>query len=98
MLYEVITGTCNSIGFLSWQTEDSIVYAEGPKIMKISANGGNPKVIAEVEGGDPVAPQILPDEKTVMYTLGPTPYKIMVQSLESDERKELFPGDTAKYP
>jgi serine/threonine protein kinase len=94
----VSLSTCNSTGFLSWQTNDRIIYADGnSKIMEVSANGGNPEIILAVEGGNCIAPQILPDEKTVMYTLAPRPYKIVVQSLESGERKELFPGDTARY-
>ncbi|MBN2318663.1 MAG: protein kinase [Acidobacteria bacterium] len=88
---------CNSSGFFSWRTDDSIVYADGSKIMKVSANGGNPETIIELKEGTCIAPQILPDGKTVMYTLGPDPFKIMVQSLESGERKELVRGDTAMF-
>ena len=43
-------------------------------------------------------PQILPDGKSVLFTRArPQPYKIIVQSLKSGERKELFEGDTARY-
>jgi serine/threonine protein kinase len=88
---------CNSQGFISWGQDNAIVYAYQTKIMRVSANGGIPEMLAEEEEGRCIAPQILPDGETVMYTLGPPPYKIVVQSIESGARKELFPGDTAKY-
>ena len=88
------TGT---IGYLSWGKDGMIVYSAGTKIMRISENGGEPETLTEPEG-DYFAPQVLPDKKTVMFTMGPPPYKIMLQSLESGESKELItPGDTAQY-
>ncbi len=88
----------NSLGFLDWCADDTIVYATGTggSIMRISANGGNPELLVKGEGTY-FAPQILPDGKTIMYTLGPEPFRILLQSLETGERKELFPGDTAQY-
>jgi serine/threonine-protein kinase len=66
--------------------------------MQISENGGDPELLAEIESEDFYAPQMLPDGKTVMFTMGPTPYRIMLKSLESGETKELIaPGDTAQY-
>jgi hypothetical protein len=42
-------------------------------------------------------PQLLPNGKSVLFTSGPPPYKIVVRSLQSGERKELFAGDAARY-
>ena len=90
-----------TIGYIDWQTDDTIVFSHpGMGIMRISANGGNPEAIVK-ENELIISPQILPDGKSVLYTslsLASTNiYSICVQSLESGERKELFPGSTARY-
>ena len=59
--------------------------------MRVSANGGTPELIVK---GVVFHPQLLPDGKSLLFTLGAaSPYKIIVQSLQSGERKELFAGD-----
>ena len=65
--------------------------------MKISAQGGIPENLVQVESGIIGLPQILPDGRSVLFTHYGSPFRIMVQSLETDERKELFPGDGARY-
>ncbi|MBN1569172.1 MAG: serine/threonine-protein kinase [Acidobacteria bacterium] len=88
-----------SAGFLSWGTDNAIVYAEILRgIRRISADGGNPQLLFESEGNN-YAPQILPDAKTAMYTnISEARYRIMLKSLESGEPKELIAdGDTAQY-
>jgi len=46
----------------------------------------------------PQKPFFSPDGKTVMFTQGPaTSGKIVVQSLETGERKDLIAGDSARY-
>jgi serine/threonine protein kinase len=88
----------DSDGFLSWGKDDTIVYASGPNIMRISANGGDPELLVEGTGEPCYSPQVLSDGETVMFTLGLAPFKIMLQSLESGERKELIAGgDTAQF-
>ena len=86
-------------GFVSWGVDNMIVYCtfgSPGSIKRISANGGNPEVLVEVKEGCS-SPQMLPDGKTVMFTLGSGPSKIMVQSIESLERKEIIDGDSACY-
>jgi serine/threonine-protein kinase len=87
-----------SVGFLSWGTDNVIVYAHYDEIWKVSANGGNPELLFKREGLN-YAPQILPDGETVMYTNVPEArYRIMLQSLESGEHTELIAdGTTAQY-
>jgi eukaryotic-like serine/threonine-protein kinase len=86
-----------TIGFIDWKTDDTIVFCQrGKGIMRVSANGGTPEAIVK-ESELIAAPQILPDGKSVLFTHGPAPFKVMVQSLQSGERKELFEGDTARY-
>ena len=89
-----------AIGYFSWSADDTIVYAQpGRGILRVSANGGTPETIVKAAENEIIgAPQILPDGKSVLLTrLAPQPYKVMVQSLKSGERKELFEGDAAKY-
>jgi len=80
--------------------DDMIVFGTGSgSIMRISSNGGNPETIVTGENNQTIlCPQILPDGKSVLFaaeTGGEC--QVAVQSLESGERKELFPGGPAKY-
>jgi Tol biopolymer transport system component len=79
-----------------WHSDNTIVYADVLSgIKRISANGGTPETLVE---GVCIAPQFLPDGESVIYMEGPTqPYRIVAQSLESGERKELFAGEFARY-
>ena len=71
--------------------------------MRVSANGGTPELVVPTEDGELVdGPQILPGGEWVLFTLtsgsGPTRWdeaKIVVQSLESGERKILWEGGSA---
>jgi eukaryotic-like serine/threonine-protein kinase len=80
----------------SWGADGKIVYAEYLKgIESVSANGGTPELIVK---GPMYHPQFLPDGKSLLFTLGSAPpYKIVVQSLQSGERRELFAGDKVRY-
>jgi len=52
----------------------------------------------EMEGAMIMWPQVLPDEKSVIFTrLQLPPTTIMLQSLKSGEIQELFEGDAARY-
>jgi serine/threonine protein kinase len=87
------------LGRISWGEDGTIVYGDRVKgIMRVSANGGIPEVLVKAEEGRIyICPQILPGGKAVLFTFATGPYKVMVQSLRSGERKELFGGDTARY-
>jgi serine/threonine-protein kinase len=79
----------------SWGADDRIVYAEYQNgIKRVSANGGIPEMIVK---GAAYLPQLLPDAKSLLFTFGSAPYKVIVQSLQSGERKELLAGDNARY-
>ena len=82
-----------------WYEDDTIVYSQqGAGIVRVSANGGTPETIIKAENDILICAQILPDGKSVLFTsVSSQPYKIMVQSLKSGERKELFEGDSAQY-
>ncbi len=84
-----------------WNTDDTILYGQFPigPIMRVSANGGTPEALIKPKGEFLVAPQVLPDGKSVLYTAGASSsqMRIMVHSLESGESKELFAGVGARY-
>jgi serine/threonine-protein kinase len=60
--------------------------------MSIPSSGGTPESILKNESGPIIYPQILPGNNSILYTeiTNPTEGNIMVQSLDSGEKKELF--------
>src|SRR5207249_4414905 len=76
-------------------------------IMRVSANGGKPEVIVTAKANERAhGPQMLPDGKTVLFTLavGITgserwdKAQIVAQSLKTGERKTLVEGGSdARY-
>jgi serine/threonine protein kinase len=88
-------------GSLSWEANDTILYGQSQKgIVRVPANGGTPILIAQADsGGYIIHPQMLPDGKSLLFTtyISSQPYKIMVQSLKSGVRRELFLGHAARY-
>jgi serine/threonine-protein kinase len=89
----------STTGYIDWRMDDTIVFGQvGTGILRVSANGGNPETIIKEEKESFIAPQVLPDGKSVVFTkTSSRPYRLMVQSLETGERKELLQGDTARY-
>jgi serine/threonine-protein kinase len=84
----------------SWGPDNTIVYgSQGSGIMRVSANGGTPECIVKAKSGVLAMPQILPDGKSMLYTVstGANQNSIVVQSLKSKEPKELFAGAGARY-
>src|SRR5207247_8391104 len=66
-------------------------------IMRVSANGGKPETLSAVKNGELAhGPQLLPDGRHVLFTLGTgnnwDNAQIAVQSLDSRERKILVQG------
>jgi eukaryotic-like serine/threonine-protein kinase len=88
-----------STGSFGWEADDTIVYGQqGKGILRISANGGTPELLVKAENETSIHPQILPDGKSLQFSrVNPQPFKVIVQSLKSGERKELLEGHTAKY-
>ncbi len=84
-----------------WNEDNSIAYGSfGNDIMRISANGGAPEPIVKQRSGRTRQNlQILPDGKSVLcaWEDGRGEQKIIVQSLKSEETKELFLGSHARY-
>ncbi|MBN1571305.1 MAG: serine/threonine-protein kinase [Acidobacteria bacterium] len=82
-----------------WSEDDRIVYSQSGKgILSISSSGGIPEALIPNEKEMLYSPRLLPDGKTVIYTLGSDPYQVVAQSIRSNQRKVLFAaGDTARY-
>ena len=89
----------------TWGKDNIIVFGELREgIKRVSAEGGIPEIIVKAESGQIfIGPQILPDGKTILFSVftDPNPFKaesqVVVQSLESENRMELFPGGPAQY-
>jgi serine/threonine-protein kinase len=92
---------CNWVVGATWNPDGTIIYGDVTRgIMKVSASGGTPELLIEAtKNGECVFPQMLPDGKTVLFTLFDDRgiLKIAVQSLESGEQKLLFDGLDAHY-
>ncbi len=80
-----------------WADNDTLVFGNEQGIMRVSAEGGAPELLVQREGSELLgAPQILSGGKSVLFTTamgreGFSPATtIMVQSLETDERKLLI--------
>jgi Tol biopolymer transport system component len=83
---------------MSWEQEDFIVYSElGVGIMKVSSKGGTPEIIVDSKTEYLADPQILPDGKSVMYTIETGQPRVMVKLLKTEEPKELFAGKFWQY-
>ncbi len=91
---------------VSWGADDTIVFGQGAGgILRVSANGGTPEVLIPMDSEKAErghGPQMLPDGKTVLFTLSTTPpwdeSQIVTQSLETGERRVLIEGGSdARY-
>jgi len=81
----------------SWSADDMIVYSGIPDgIMRISAGGGKPESLVK-RSEILFKPQILPDGKSLLYSISSEPPRIMAQSLKSGVQKELLPGSIVRY-
>lgn len=87
----------NAPGGATWGADDMIVFGALDSVMRVSANGGSPEEI--VKGGAYFRfPQVLPDGKSVLFaTSAEAEFQVLIQSLESEERKKLIESDYARY-
>ena len=93
---------CDTGTFLeaSWNTDNTILFAEQQRgILRVSADGGTPEILIAVKKNEVFYhPRLLPDGKTVLFTTGPSPYKVVVESIETHKRKvAITDGDCAWY-
>jgi serine/threonine-protein kinase len=99
---------CNARGpyGASWGADNAIVFGQRHAIMRVSADGGTPEVLVNLESGETAyGPQILPDGKELLFAVTTESGRdrwdkaqIVLQSLETGERKILIPeGSEARY-
>ena len=96
--------TTNPFG-ASWGPDDTIVFGQGAGgIFQVSVAGGTPELLISVDadnGERAHGPQILPDGRTVLFTLAHGDWseaQIVVQSLDTRERRLMIEGGTdARY-
>jgi serine/threonine protein kinase len=105
----VVCDTDALLGGLSWGSDNNIVYSEplGGVVKQISADGGSPESLVKAGmlnpklGGMPIAPQMLPDGKTLLFTkVSVNPdggRQIVIQSLDSGKQKVLCQGNAGMY-
>jgi serine/threonine-protein kinase len=89
-----------------WDPDGTILYGQGPDgIYRVSENGGTGEQIIKVTSPESAhGPQLLPDGRTVLFTLAPqlvgawNKARIVAQSLDSGTRTEILAGGTdARY-
>jgi eukaryotic-like serine/threonine-protein kinase len=91
-------------GVARWSAQNIIWFddSNGRFIMRVSADGGIPEKIFENKTEYRLySPQLLPDGKALLLTYTPSGrplnMKVVVQSLGSGSRKELFEGAGVQY-
>ena len=90
---------------VSWGDDGTILYGQGPDgIYRVSETGGTGEQIIKVKTPESAhGPQLLPDGRTVLFTLAPQQQswnqaKIVAQSLDSGARTDVLNGGTdARY-
>ena len=92
---------CDSDNFwgASWGPDDMIVFGQVDGIFQVSANGGESELLVSPQGSEVLSgPQILPGGEWLLFTTttatGPDRWdkaQVVVQSLESNERKVVIP-------
>jgi len=87
---------------MSWANGDMIFFGQGPSgLWRVPAAGGTSELIVAVEEGEQAqSPQLLPGGEWLLFTLRTSSAsawdesQIVVQSLETDERRVLINGGT----
>ena len=81
---------------ISWDVDETILYAVNGDIMSVSSDGGEPEVlVSHLEPANLFYPQLLPGGDAVLFQVAGA--QVGVQSLDSDEPELLFPGRRPRY-
>src|SRR5262249_44616962 len=85
---------------IAWDAR-GILFGQGPKgIMRVGAAGGEPQTLVRAKEGEIAhGPQMLPDGRHVLFTVATgtsadrwDKARVVLQSLDSDDRKTLIDG------
>ena len=94
---------------ISWDSSGILFSSSGTAIMRVSPDGGKPELLVDLNNTEDFAygPQLLPDGDTLLFTLVKrtdaaidrwSNAQVVVQSLETGERKVLMEGGSdARY-
>ena len=92
----------------SWNPDGTLLYGQEDGIWRVAAEGGKAERVVAIESGQRVhGPQLLPDGKSLLFTLLTTAAgvgsgawdnaEIVVQSLDSGKRDTIVKGGDARY-
>ena len=90
----------------TWSADGTILFAQPEGVMRVSANGGTPELVIKTKNGEVAhGPSLLPDGKTILFTLtrvqGDTRWnqaEIVAQAMGAAEPKVLLRGGSdARY-
>jgi eukaryotic-like serine/threonine-protein kinase len=95
----VICAATNPFG-VSWERDNTILFGQPAGIMRVSANGGSPRLVVATKSGETVyGPQLLPDGDSVLFSItsqtGDTRWDnadVVAQSLATGKRTVLLHG------
>jgi serine/threonine protein kinase len=88
---------------VTWTADNTIFFGHGAEgIWRLSGNGGTPERLIALEPGQRAhRPQLLPDGRTLLFTIATTANwdeaQIVVQSLEDETRHTLVTGTDGRY-
>ncbi|MEQ1757579.1 MAG: hypothetical protein ABL986_04620 [Vicinamibacterales bacterium] len=87
---------------MSWTSDGQLLVGQGQRgIARMPGNGGAVQTVISVAAGETaIAPQMLPDNDRVLFTLGqgsPARWTIVAQSLATGERVTVAAGSNARY-
>jgi serine/threonine-protein kinase len=91
-------GTAGFFSGASWTMSDRLLIGLGESVASVPANGGTQELLFKVEGGQAILPELLPDGRTVLFTLNVAQGdQVAIRSLDSGNTKVLFPGTRPHY-
>jgi Tol biopolymer transport system component len=81
-----------------WNANNTIVFGSVSNgVRKVHADGGTPESLIQIGSLALFGPQVLPDGKSILFSILGSPNRVMVLSHNSEEPIELFDGDSAQY-
>ncbi len=65
----VVIGRTGLTSRVSWETDDTILFSSSKGILRLPVSGGNPVLVIAAQGMERlIAPRLLPDRDTVLFT------------------------------
>jgi Tol biopolymer transport system component len=102
----VVIGRTGVTSRASWEPDDTILFSSSKGIMRLPVTGGNPVLVIAAQGMERlIAPRLLPDRDTVLFTSRPgTDFnardeaRVVAQRISTGQRTVLVEGASdARY-